>query len=65
MKVSEAVQAMQNLGVSLNDYDSEALETLIYFCLDYTQAHGEPRYFVEPTRSGDSIKFYMELKELK
>lgn len=65
MKVSEALQAMQNLGVSLNDYDSEALDTLIYFCSDYIQARGEPKYFIEPTRSGDSIKFYMGLKELK
>jgi hypothetical protein len=31
MDIKTALAAMQNLGVSLNDYDSEALETLCDF----------------------------------
>jgi len=36
MKVNEALRAMQNLGVSLNDYDSEALDVLCCFVHDAT-----------------------------
>lgn len=29
MDLSESINAMRNIGVALNDYDSEALETVI------------------------------------
>lgn len=42
MKVGEAIAAMRNLGVSLNDYDSEALEVLIEFARDRLSAEPSP-----------------------
>lgn len=34
MEIRQALEAMRNLGVSLNDYDSEALSTLCDFVED-------------------------------
>ena len=34
MDIKEALAAMQNLGVSLNDYDSEALNEICNFVHD-------------------------------
>jgi hypothetical protein len=38
MDIQQALQAMRNLGVTLNDYDTEALSTLCDFVEDSLQA---------------------------
>lgn len=42
MDIQQALEAMRNLGVSLNDYDSEALSTLCDFVEEALAARPSP-----------------------
>jgi hypothetical protein len=48
LKVSEAIEALQNIGVSLNDYDSEALDIVLAYALAKLKDEQEPYKWPNP-----------------
>lgn len=69
MDIKEALAAMQNLGVSLNDYDSEALNEICNFVYDAISISNGLHHFPAPDRVmwqyGVEIKHYTQDQMVK